>query len=160
MWSKQYYSSCMYIASSDGVGATGTFITIDHVLEQIERGNVVDIPGVIQGIRQQRMNMVDTVVCSTFLLSTLCYVCTHICTIAMVLPRNQQWLQHLHTPHDMAPLKPGYFICHKQYTFYVYTYLGNSLLDVIVDSCVTSASQYHISVPQYHSTTYHNLEAR
>ena len=89
----------MYIASSDGVGATGTFITIDHVLEQIERGNVVDIPGVIQGIRQQRMNMVDTVVCSTFLLSMLCYVCMHICTIAMVLPRNRQWLQHLHTPH-------------------------------------------------------------
>ena len=42
----------------------------------------------------------------------------------------------------MAPLKPGYFIRHRQY---VYINLGNSLLDVIVDSCVTSASQYHIS---------------
>ena len=51
----------MYIASSDGVGATGTFITIDHVLKQIEGEDVVDIPGVIQSIRQQRMNMVDTV---------------------------------------------------------------------------------------------------
>ena len=48
---------------SAGIGRTGTFITIDHVLEQIERENVVDIPGVIQSIRQQRMKMVQTVVC-------------------------------------------------------------------------------------------------
>ena len=48
---------------SAGIGRTGTFITIDRVLEQIERENVVDIPGVIQSIRQQRMKMVQTMVC-------------------------------------------------------------------------------------------------
>ena len=66
LWFEQCHSSCMYIASSDGVTATGTFITIDRVLKQIEREDVVDIPGVIQSIRLQRMNMVDTVVCSSF----------------------------------------------------------------------------------------------
>ena len=50
--------------SSAGVGRTGTFITIDHVLEQIEKEGMVDIPGVIQKIRDQRMKMVQTAVCS------------------------------------------------------------------------------------------------
>ena len=68
-----------YITSSDGVGPTGTFITIDYVLEQIEKEHVVDIPGVVESIRQQRMNMVDTLVCTAFhfLLSNSCYVCMY-----------------------------------------------------------------------------------
>ena len=55
-----------HTSCSAGIGRTGTFITIDRVLEQIERENVVDIPGVIQSIRQQRMKMVQTVVCKVF----------------------------------------------------------------------------------------------
>ena len=47
---------------SAGVGRTGTFITIDHILEQVKKENVVDIPGVINRIRQQRMKLVQTVV--------------------------------------------------------------------------------------------------
>ena len=47
---------------SAGVGRTGTFITIDHVLEQRETEGVVDIPGVIQRLRQQRTKMVQTLV--------------------------------------------------------------------------------------------------
>ena len=47
---------------SAGVGRTGTFITIDHVLEQRETEGVVDIPGVIQRLRQQRTTMVQTLV--------------------------------------------------------------------------------------------------
>ena len=47
---------------SAGVGRTGTFITIDHVLEQVGKENVVDIPGVINKIRHQRMKLVQTVV--------------------------------------------------------------------------------------------------
>ena len=47
---------------SAGVGRTGTFITIDHVLEKVEKEGVVDIPGVIQDIRHQRMKMVQTLV--------------------------------------------------------------------------------------------------
>ncbi|CAI8052760.1 Receptor-type tyrosine-protein phosphatase alpha [Geodia barretti] len=46
---------------SAGVGRTGTFITIDHVLEQVGKENVVDIPGVINKIRHQRMKLVQTV---------------------------------------------------------------------------------------------------
>ena len=60
--------------SSAGVGRTGTFITIDHVLEQIEKEGVVGIPGVIQKIRDQRMKMVQTVVCSV----SYC-MCMNIC---------------------------------------------------------------------------------
>ena len=47
---------------SAGVGRTGTFITIDHVLEQVRKENSVNIPEVINKIRRQRMKMVQTVV--------------------------------------------------------------------------------------------------
>ena len=47
---------------SAGVGRTGTFITIDHVLEQLGREKMVDIPCIINKIRHQRMKMVQTVV--------------------------------------------------------------------------------------------------
>ena len=49
----------MYVHSA-GVGRTGTFIVIDNVLEQIEKEQVVDIPGAITKIRQRRMKMVQT----------------------------------------------------------------------------------------------------
>ena len=48
---------------SAGVGRTGTFITIDHILEQAGKEGVVNIPGVINKIRHQRMKLVQTVVC-------------------------------------------------------------------------------------------------
>ena len=54
--------------SSAGVGRTGTFITIDHVLEQVRKEYSVNIPQAINRIRQQRMKMVQTVVGG---------VCTH-----------------------------------------------------------------------------------
>ena len=54
-----------FLSSSAGVGRTGTFITIDHVLEQVVKENVVDIPGVINKIRHQRMKLVQTVVSAT-----------------------------------------------------------------------------------------------
>ena len=44
------------------MGRTGTFITIDHVLEQVGKEGVVDIAGVINKIREQRMKLVQTVV--------------------------------------------------------------------------------------------------
>ena len=58
---------------SAGVGRTGTFITIDHALEQVGKGNVVDIPGVINKIRNQRMKLVQTVV------SVCVCVCVFVC---------------------------------------------------------------------------------
>ena len=45
------------------MGRTGTFITIDHILEQAGKEGVVNIPGVINKIRHQRMKLVQTVVC-------------------------------------------------------------------------------------------------
>ena len=45
---------------SAGVGRTGTFITIDMVLQQIEYEGIIDIPKIINGLRQQRMKMVQT----------------------------------------------------------------------------------------------------
>ena len=47
---------------SAGVGRTGTFITIDMVLQQIENEGNIGIPKIINGLRQQRMKMVQTAV--------------------------------------------------------------------------------------------------
>ena len=47
---------------SAGVGCTGTFMTIDHVMEQVKKEKSVNIPQVINKIRWQRMKMVKTVV--------------------------------------------------------------------------------------------------
>ena len=51
-----------YYIFSAGVGRTGTFICIDSVLEQIKQEQVIDIAGVINKMRHQRMKMVQTVV--------------------------------------------------------------------------------------------------
>ena len=48
---------------SAGVGRTGTFITIDRMLDQAAKEGVVDIPDTIASIRKQRTKMVQTVVC-------------------------------------------------------------------------------------------------
>ena len=42
------------------MGRTGTFVAIDNILEQIEKEQVVDVPGAITKIRQRRMKMVQT----------------------------------------------------------------------------------------------------
>ena len=48
------------IISSAGVGRTGTYITLDNVLDQIEGEGLIDIDGVIVKMRNQRMKMVQT----------------------------------------------------------------------------------------------------
>ena len=45
------------------MGRTGTFITLDICLEQVKKENAVNIPNIINNIRQQRMLLVQTVVC-------------------------------------------------------------------------------------------------
>ena len=47
---------------SAGVGRTGTFIAVDIALEQASKEGVVDIAGIINRLREQRMQMVQTVV--------------------------------------------------------------------------------------------------
>ena len=54
------------IHCSAGVGRTGTYITIDNVLDQIAAEGQVDISGTIVKARNQRMKLVQTKV------STVC----------------------------------------------------------------------------------------
>ena len=48
---------------SAGVGRTGTYIAVDIALEQANREGVIDIAGIINRLREQRMKMVQTAVC-------------------------------------------------------------------------------------------------
>ena len=57
----------MYATYSAGVGRTGTFIAMDLALEQAKKEGVVDIAGVINKLRHQRMNMVQTAVRINFI---------------------------------------------------------------------------------------------
>ncbi|KAF7668966.1 hypothetical protein LDENG_00273380, partial [Lucifuga dentata] len=45
---------------SAGVGRTGTFIAIDHLIFQIERENAVDVYGIVHDLRMHRPLMVQT----------------------------------------------------------------------------------------------------
>ncbi|KTG33429.1 hypothetical protein cypCar_00041578, partial [Cyprinus carpio] len=45
---------------SAGVGRTGTFIAIDHLIFQIERDSMVDIYGIVNDMRMHRPLMVQT----------------------------------------------------------------------------------------------------
>ena len=47
---------------SAGVGRTGTFIAIDLSMEQAKKEGVIDIAGIVNRLRQQRMRMVQTLV--------------------------------------------------------------------------------------------------
>ena len=60
----------MNIKCSAGVGRTGTLITIDCVLEELQEEKVVDIPGVIIHLRTQRMKLVESLVCALLMMYT------------------------------------------------------------------------------------------
>ena len=55
---------CVLSYCSAGVGRTGTLVTIDCVLGQLQQERVVDIAGTICHLRTQRMKMVQSVVCT------------------------------------------------------------------------------------------------
>ena len=52
------------IHCSAGVGRTGTFIAIDLVAEQVDKEKKIDIAGIVTRLREQRMKMVQTDVCT------------------------------------------------------------------------------------------------
>ena len=49
-----------HLHCSAGVGRSGTYITLDNALDQIEAKSLVDIDVVIVKARNQRMKMVQT----------------------------------------------------------------------------------------------------
>ena len=53
--------NCLFIIfSSAGVGRTGTFIAIDHLLQHLKEHPYVDIYGIVYEMRKQRNLMVQT----------------------------------------------------------------------------------------------------
>ena len=51
-----------YIYSSAGIGRTGTLIALDILLDQMDAEGAVDIKQCVTQLRQQRTQMVQTVV--------------------------------------------------------------------------------------------------
>ena len=49
--------TCFYSA---GIGRTGTFIAIDHSIQQAEAEGTVDILSVTHKMREERMGMIQT----------------------------------------------------------------------------------------------------
>ena len=52
----------IYIYSSAGIGRTGTLIALDILLDQMDAEGAVDIKQCVTQLRQQRTQMVQTVV--------------------------------------------------------------------------------------------------
>lgn len=56
------FSVSRYLFSA-GVGRTGTFISLDTLINQMDRENKVDIYNTVLSMRMKRKEMVQTVVC-------------------------------------------------------------------------------------------------
>uniref|UniRef100_A0A3Q3E9H5 protein-tyrosine-phosphatase n=1 Tax=Labrus bergylta TaxID=56723 RepID=A0A3Q3E9H5_9LABR len=56
----QYSRHSPAVVHCAGVGRTGTFIAIDHLIFQIERENMVDVFGIVHDLRMHRPLMVQT----------------------------------------------------------------------------------------------------
>ena len=50
----------LLVHCSAGVGRTGTFILLDHVMQQMKREGTLSIYNILKGMRGQRMKMVQT----------------------------------------------------------------------------------------------------
>lgn len=60
---------------SAGVGRSGTFITLDRILQQIQVADYVDIFGIVWAMRKERVWMVQT---------EQQYICIHQCLLAVL----------------------------------------------------------------------------
>ena len=56
---------------SAGIGRTGTFIALDHLIDQGRKENIVDVFALINKLRSYRVNMVQTRVGSVILLVSI-----------------------------------------------------------------------------------------
>ena len=52
--------SCSQFYISAGVGRTGTFIAVDHLLQYIRNHDTVNIYQLVLDMREHRVNMVQT----------------------------------------------------------------------------------------------------
>ena len=57
-----FFYLLLFLLPSAGVGRTGVFIALDTALCQAREDNRVDIIGIINNMRYQRMKMVQTLV--------------------------------------------------------------------------------------------------
>ena len=53
----------LLVHCSAGVGRTGTFITLDMMMQQIEAEATLSVYQCVRNLRTQRMHMVQTLVC-------------------------------------------------------------------------------------------------
>ena len=78
-WNNSQYP--ILVHCSAGVGRTGTFIAIDMALEQSNKEKLIDIPGIVNRLGQQRMKMVQTEVSQHYnfivLPSVIGSICIH-----------------------------------------------------------------------------------
>ena len=130
---------------SAGLGRTGTFIALDICLEQLKKLNAVNIPHVVNYIRQQRMKLVQTVVwkgCDICNLSWLLSVCP---SIHLIFPSSIQLSVHL----SFICLSVGSLVCLSIGIFIHPTvYLSISVMSVCLSLCLFVCPSFHPSVHQ------------
>ena len=56
-----------FLCLSAGIGRTGVFISLDALLQQVEREGVIDVQGCIKGLREDRIDMVQQPVSVLFM---------------------------------------------------------------------------------------------
>ena len=67
--------ACFSSPFSAGVGRTGTFITLDAMMERLKERNDLNIFEFVNEMRTRRMNMVQTLVrMDVYMLPNYCYI--------------------------------------------------------------------------------------